>query len=58
MADEIKRGDVVLYRGEPWKVRNVRTDRHNGPPRTTAKISRKNEIMFCVPVEWLKKVDN
>lgn len=53
---EIRRGDLVRYGGRTWKVRNVRTDRHRDGVYTTAKISRKNETMFCVPVSRLELI--
>ncbi len=56
MNTTIQRGDRVRYHGRVYKVWNVRTDRHRDGVYTTAKIARKNEIAYCVPVEALELV--
>ena len=59
---EIRRGDRVLWYGRTYLVDNVRTDQHNGPPVTTAKLrrhfKRDQEIVYCAPVEELEKVED
>lgn len=59
---EISRGDRVRWYGRTYLVENVRTDRHNGPPQTTAKLRRyftkDREIVYCAPVEELEKVED
>lgn len=56
-AKFIKKGDLVRWHGEVYKVLNVRTERNNGLPQSTAKLRKGGTISWCAPVDELEKIE-